>query len=241
MGQTGHAEGAGKGRRPARGAGLLRLGPEGSLGNPPALLRGIPETGLSGEGSQPRFCRYLRVYMCQTALGGRRGSSGAVGETPRERRPHLRSWSGKRLRRARVHAAPSLRCPATRGRILHRPQTGLRAAKKPRLSRVRRKLWTVDVQEMLAALQQQQEALERLAQEQEAGAAKFDVDEHMRVAEAVQDPLERSRAILDVLQTQARVIDSQAINLAMRRILELERSVITLAGRLHRVEQALNR
>lgn len=96
----------------------------------------------------------------------------------------------------------------------------------------------MDVQEVLAALQQQKEELERLAQQQEASAAKFDVDKHMRVAEAVQDPLERSRAIREVLQTQARVIDSQAINMMMRRIIELERSVITLADRLHRVEQA---
>jgi hypothetical protein len=96
----------------------------------------------------------------------------------------------------------------------------------------------MDVQEMLAALEQQREELERLAQQQEASAAKFDVDKHMRVAEAVQDPLERSRAIREVLQTQARVIDSQAINVMMRRIIELERSVITLADRLRRVEQA---
>jgi hypothetical protein len=99
----------------------------------------------------------------------------------------------------------------------------------------------VDVQEMLAALQQQQQELERLAQEQEASAAKFDVDEHMRVAEAIPDPLERSRAIREVLDTQRRVIDSQAINLMLRRIIELERSVITLADRLHRVERALDR
>jgi hypothetical protein len=99
----------------------------------------------------------------------------------------------------------------------------------------------MDVQEMLAALQQQQEELERLAQEQEASAAKFDADEHLRVAEAIPDPLERSRAIREVLDTQRRVIDSQAINLMLRRIIELERSVITLADRLHRVERALDR
>jgi hypothetical protein len=74
-----------------------------------------------------------------------------------------------------------------------------------------RKLWTVDVQELLAALQQQKEELERLAQEQEASAAKLDVEQHMRVAEAVRDPLERSRAVREVLQTQARVIGSQAL------------------------------
>jgi hypothetical protein len=100
---------------------------------------------------------------------------------------------------------------------------------------------TVDVQEMLAALRQHQQELERLAQEQEASTARFDVDEHMRAAEAVPDPLERARAIREVLQTQARVVDSQAINLMMRRIIELERSVITLADRLHRVEQAVGR
>jgi len=91
---------------------------------------------------------------------------------------------------------------------------------------------------MLAALQQQREELERLAQEQEATAARFNVDEHMRAAEAVQDPVERSRAIREVLATQARVVDSQAMNLLMRRVIELERSVITLADRLHRIEQA---
>ena len=42
------------------------------------------------------------------------------------------------------------------------------------------------------ALQQQKEELERLAQMDEASAAKFDVDKHMLVAEAVQDLLERS-------------------------------------------------
>ena len=99
----------------------------------------------------------------------------------------------------------------------------------------------MDVQEMLAALRQHEQELERLAQQQEASTARFDVDEHMRAAEAVQDPLERSRAIREVLQTQARVVESQAINLMMRRIIELERSVITLADRLHRVEQALGR
>jgi hypothetical protein len=98
----------------------------------------------------------------------------------------------------------------------------------------------VDVQELLAALREQSEELERLAEEQEASAARFDVDEHMRAAEAIHDPLERSRAIREVLQTQGRVIDSQAINLMMRRIIELERSVITLADRLHRVEQAVD-
>jgi hypothetical protein len=104
-----------------------------------------------------------------------------------------------------------------------------------------RKLRAVDVQEMLAALQQQKEELERLAEEQEATAARFDVDEHMRAAEAIPDPAERSRAIREVLATQGRVVDSQAINLMMRRIIELERSVITLAERLHGVEQAVRR
>jgi hypothetical protein len=60
----------------------------------------------------------------------------------------------------------------------------------------------------------------------------------MRVAEAVQDPLERTRAIREVLQNASASDRWPAINMMMRRIIELERSVITLADRLHRVEQA---
>jgi hypothetical protein len=92
---------------------------------------------------------------------------------------------------------------------------------------------------MMAALQQQQEELERLAEQQEASAARFDADEHMRAAQAIPDPLERTRAVQDVLRMQSGIVSSQAINLAMRRILELERSVVHLAERLRRVEQTL--
>jgi hypothetical protein len=97
----------------------------------------------------------------------------------------------------------------------------------------------MDVQEMLAALQQQQEELERLAEQQQASAARFDADEQMRVAEAIEDPVERTRAVQDVLRLQSAIVSSQATNLAMRRIIELERSVISLAERVRRVEQAL--
>jgi hypothetical protein len=93
---------------------------------------------------------------------------------------------------------------------------------------------------MMAALQQQQEELERLAEQQEESAARFDPDEHMRAAQAIPDPLERTRAVQDVLRTQSGIVSSQAMNLAMRRILELERSVIHLADRLRRVEQRLD-
>ena len=48
----------------------------------------------------------------------------------------------------------------------------------------------------------------------------------------------RAPSSTQVARPFARVIDSQAINMMMRRIIELERSVITLADRLHRVEQA---
>jgi hypothetical protein len=97
----------------------------------------------------------------------------------------------------------------------------------------------MDVHEMLAALQQQQEELERLAEQQQASAARFDADEQMRVAEAIEDPVERTRAVQDVLRLQSAIVSSQATNLAMRRIIELERSVISLAERVRRVEQAL--
>jgi hypothetical protein len=96
----------------------------------------------------------------------------------------------------------------------------------------------VELQELMAALQQQQE-LERLAEQQEASAARFDADEHLRAAQAIPGPLERTRAVQDVLPMQSGIVASQAINLAMRRILELERSVIHLADRLRRVEQTL--
>jgi hypothetical protein len=92
---------------------------------------------------------------------------------------------------------------------------------------------------MMAALQQQEEELERLVEQQEASAARFDADEHMRAAQAIPDPLERTRAVQDVLRVQSGIVSSQAINLAMRRILELERSVIHLAERLRHVEQTL--
>ena len=92
----------------------------------------------------------------------------------------------------------------------------------------------------MAALQQQQEELDRLAEQQAASAARFDADEHMRAAQAIPDPLERTRAVQDVLRMQSGIVSSQAINLAMRRILELERSVIHLADRLRRVEQRLD-
>jgi hypothetical protein len=95
----------------------------------------------------------------------------------------------------------------------------------------------VDIQEMLAALQQQEAELERLAEEQAAGAARFDADEQMRAANAIEDPVERTKAIQDVLRLQSGIVSSQALNLAMRRIIELERSVIQLAERLRRVEQ----
>jgi hypothetical protein len=99
----------------------------------------------------------------------------------------------------------------------------------------------VDIQEMLAALQQQESELERLAEAQAASAARFDADEEMRAAEAIQDPLERTKAIQDVLRLQSGIVSSQALNLAMRRIIELERSVIQLAERLRRVEQEQGR
>ena len=94
---------------------------------------------------------------------------------------------------------------------------------------------------MLAALQQQESELERLAEAQAASAARFDADKEMRGAEAIQDPLGRTKAIQDVLRLQSGIVSSQALNLAMRRIIELERSVIQLAERLRRVEQEQGR
>ena len=101
--------------------------------------------------------------------------------------------------------------------------------------------WSVDMQEALARLERQRGELERLAEEMEANAASIDLDEQMRAAEAIQDPLERTRALSSVTEAQIHRNDQRAMNLVMRRVIDLEMAVIHLAGRMERVEQTLSR
>jgi hypothetical protein len=94
---------------------------------------------------------------------------------------------------------------------------------------------------MLADLQRQQTELERVAKRQEEIAARFDKDAQMRAAEAIQDPIERMRAIQEVSRTESMLLTEREINLLMQRVVGIQQAVIHLADRLERVEQALSR
>jgi hypothetical protein len=97
----------------------------------------------------------------------------------------------------------------------------------------------VDMQEMLTKLQEQQKELERLGEQYEEMDARFDKDAQMRAAEAIQDPLERARAMHDVSRAESDLLTLRQLNAVMQRVLMLEQVTIVLTGRLERVEQSL--
>jgi hypothetical protein len=94
--------------------------------------------------------------------------------------------------------------------------------------------------ETLARLESQRGELERLAEQMEANPASIDVEAQKRRTEAIQDPAERDRLLADIVQAQMHRSDQQAMNLVMRRVIDLEMAVIYLSARMERVEQALS-